>query len=132
MTSSSRWLLIGAFALMFLAGLAVGCFTSPFFLRHRAEHRIMADQMLNRLDRQLHLTPEQREKIKPITERTAAQLRIARREMGQHVRDILTTSHREIIPLLTPEQQAKLQRLEQRHRERMHRGSSPRPQPSPA
>ncbi len=122
MKSSVRWILIGAFALVFLAGLACGFITSPFVLAHRMQHGMMADHMLDRLQNQLRLTPEQREKIKPIAEKTASELQNVRRETGQRIRDILMASHREIVPLLTPEQRERLQRMEERHRRQMRRG----------
>lgn len=128
MKSSPRWILVAAVVLVFLAGLACGFFTSPFVLAHRIQHGLMAEHMLDRLQWQLKLTPEQREKIKPIAVRTSQQLQTVRRDAGQRVRDILIESHRAIVPLLTAEQRDQLQRIEQRHRRQMHRfgGQSPR------
>jgi len=138
MSSALKWKLIAGFVLVFLAGGATGVFVSAttahlFFGAHR--HGFAAQAMKNRLQWQLRLTDEQMTKIAPIIEKTGAKLEDIRSDTGRRVRDTIAESHREITPLLTPEQQQRLKEMEARHRRwlqhhRQGRGS-PASEPSP-
>ena len=66
----------------------------------------------------MNLTPEQVEKIKPITEETSAELKAVHAENGERVRAIFKASHERIKSILTPEQ---LTIFEQKNRERENR-----------
>jgi Spy/CpxP family protein refolding chaperone len=119
MNSALKWKLIAGFVLVFLAGGATGVFVSGaiahrFFGAHR--HGFAAQAMKNRLQWQLRLTDEQMTKVSPIIEKTGAQLEEIRGDTGRRVREIIAESHREIAAYLTPEQQQRLQQMEQRHR----------------
>src|SRR5947207_6587988 len=119
MNSALKWKLIAGFVLVFLAGGATGVFVSAttahyFFGAHR--HGFAAQAMKNRLQWQLKLTDEQMAKISPIIEKTGAKLEEIRGDTGRRVRDTIAESHREIAPLLTPEQQQRLKQMEERHR----------------
>lgn len=119
MNSALKWKLIVGFVLVFLAGGATGVFVSAatahhFFGAHR--HGFAAQAMKNRLQRQLRLTEEQMAKISPIIEKTGAQLEQIRGDTGRRVRETIAEAHREIAPLLTPEQQQRLKEMEARHR----------------
>ena len=138
MNSALKWKLIVGFVLVFLAGGATGVFVSAttahyFIGAHR--HGFAAQAMKNRLQWQLKLTDEQMAKISPIIEKTGTQLEQIRGDTGQRVRDIIAESHREIAPLLTPEQQQRLKQMEERHRRwfQHHRGGrfAPTPEASP-
>src|SRR5437870_12057790 len=125
MNSALKWKLIAGFVLVFLAGGATGVFVSAttahyFFGAHR--HGYAAQAMKNRLQWQLRLTDEQMAKISPIIEKTGAQFEEIRGETGRRVRETIAESHREIAPILTPEQKERLQQMEQRQRRWMHRG----------
>jgi len=72
--------------------------------------------MKNRLQWQLRLTDEQMAKISPIIDKTGTQLEQIRGDTGRHVRDTMVQAHREIAPILTPEQQQRLKQVEERHR----------------
>src|SRR5438067_2062548 len=119
MNSALKWKLIAGFVLVFLAGGATGVFVSAatahyFFGAHH--HGFAAQAMKNRLQWQLKLTDEQMAKISPIIEKTGAKLEEIRGDTGRRVRDTIAESHREIAPLLTPEQQQRLKQVEERHR----------------
>ena len=138
MNSALKWKLIVGFVLVFLAGGATGVFVSAttahyFIGAHR--HGFAAQAMKNRLQWQLKLTDEQMAKISPIIEKTGTQLEQIRGDTGRRVRDIIAESHREIAPLLTPEQQQRLKQMEERHRRwfQHHRGGrfAPTPEASP-
>ena len=126
MNSALKWKLIAGFVLVFLAGGATGVFVSAatahrfFFGPHR--HGLVAQAMRNRLQWQLRLTDEQMAKISPIIEKTGAQLEEIRGDTGRRVREAIAQAHRDIVPILTPEQKERLQQMEQRQRRWMHRG----------
>src|SRR5207237_5788485 len=74
----------------------------------------------------------QMEQISPIVDRAASQLEAKREQTMREVRNIFEETHRSITPFLTPEQQTKLDKLEQRHARRFHRhGFMPPPEPAP-
>jgi Spy/CpxP family protein refolding chaperone len=132
MNSSLRWKLIVAFVLVFLAGAATGFFGAahfaPPFLFHRISSGSMAEHMKGRLRSELKLTPEQVEKVSPIIDQASANLEAKREQTGREVRAIFEEMHAKISPLLTPDQQKRLEQMEQRHRQTMRRhGFQPPP-----
>jgi Spy/CpxP family protein refolding chaperone len=132
MNRGLKWKLIAGFALVFLAGGMTGAFITAsqarhFFFGHY--HDATSNRIRNRLRVQLHLTDEQLAKISPIIDKTAAQLDSIRIDTGHRVRETLNKAHREMAADLTPEQQAKLQKIEARHRRWLHRGPSPTESP---
>src|SRR5438105_9047692 len=139
MNSALKWKLIAGFVLVFVAGGATGVFVSAtaahhfFFGPHR--HGFAAQAMKNRLQWQLRLTDEQMAKVAPIIEKTGGQLEEIRGDTGRRVREAIAQAHREIAPILTPEQQQRLKDMEARHRRwfQHHRPGSvtPGPETSP-
>jgi Spy/CpxP family protein refolding chaperone len=136
MNKSLRWKLIVAFVLIFLAGVACGFFGAlhmhqAFFARMASDS--MAQHMKERMRAELKLTPDQMQKISPIIDRGASQLKTARDQTMQSVHEIFSEMHREMQPLLTPEQRSKLKDMEERHRRLLHRHGfvPPGPPPSP-
>jgi len=120
MNSALKWKLIAGFVLVFLAGGATGVFVSAAtahrFLFGPHRHGLVAQAMRNRLQWQLRLTDEQLTKISPIIEKTGAQLEEIRGDTGRRVRETIAEAHREIAPILTPEQQERLKQMEERRR----------------
>jgi Spy/CpxP family protein refolding chaperone len=124
MNRALRWKLIAGFLLVFVAGGITGAFVGGSYARHHflelhRPERIGA-QMKDRLRAELNLTPEQVAKISPIIDKTAAQLRVIRRETGQRVHQIVADSHQQMAASLTEEQRQKLQQSEERHRQWRH------------
>ena len=126
MNSALKWKLIAGFLLVFMAGGATGIFVTMVIGHHFmfAQHSpgFAAQAMKNRLRWQLRLTDEQMAKISPIIEKTGAQLEEIRGDTGKRVRETIAQAHREIAPILTPEQKERLQQMEQRQRRWMHHG----------
>ncbi|MEY2600749.1 MAG: hypothetical protein QOJ36_68 [Verrucomicrobiota bacterium] len=119
MNSSLKWKLIAGFVLVFLAGGATGVFMSAATAHHfigAHRHGFAAQAMKSRLQWQLRLTEEQMAKISPIIEKTGAKLEEIRGDTGRRVRETIAEAHREIAPLLTPEQQQRLKQMEEQHR----------------
>ena len=135
MNSSLRWKLILAFVLVFFAGIACGffgAFHGARWMFGHAHHGSVAEHMKRHLRSELNLTPQQMEQISPIVDGAASQLEAKREQTMREVRNIFEETHRSITPFLTPEQQTKLDQLEQRHRQRPHRrGFMPPAGPSP-
>ena len=139
MNSALKWKLIAGFLLVFIAGGATGVFVTMsighnfIFAQHPPGQAARA--MKNRLQWQLRLTDEQMTKISPIIEKTGTQLEEIRGDTGRRVRDTIAEAHREIAPILTPEQQQRLKEMETRHRRwfQHHRPErfTPAPETSP-
>jgi Spy/CpxP family protein refolding chaperone len=124
MNRALQWKLIAGFLLVFVAGGITGAFVGGSYARHHflelhRPERIGA-QMKDRLRAELNLTPEQVAKISPIIDKTAAQLRIIRRDTAQRVHQVMADTHREMAANLTDEQRQKLQQIEERHRRWRH------------
>jgi Spy/CpxP family protein refolding chaperone len=135
MNSSLKGKLALAFLLVFIAGAATGAFLGLHQLKH---HVILGpphsgdvpDRMREHLRRALDLTAEQESKISPIVDATSSKLETIRVETAERVRTVMEDSKKEIAPLLTPEQQKKLDALDSKHRKMMlHHGFLPPPPP---
>ena len=135
MNSSLKGKLALAFLLVFVAGVATGAFLG---LHHLTHHIVLGpphsgdvpDRMREHLRRALGLTAEQENKIAPIVDATSAKLETIRVETAERVRTVMEDSKKEIAPLLTPEQQKKLEKLDSEHRKMMlHHGFLPPPPP---
>jgi Spy/CpxP family protein refolding chaperone len=135
MNGGLKWKIAIAFLLVFVAGGVTGAFFGFHHLRH---HIILGpphsgevgDRMREHLRRSLDLTSEQETKIKPIVDATSAKLETIRVETAERVRAVMEESKKEVAPLLTPDQQKKLDKLESEHRKMMlHHGFDPPPPP---
>ena len=136
MNKSLRWKLILAFLLVFVAGAACGFFGAVHmhqtFFAHMAPES-MAQHMKQRLRVELRLTPDQMQQISPVVDRAAGQLKTTREETMRGVHEIFIQMHREMQPFLTPEQRGKLEDMEKRHRQLLHRhGFMPPGSPPPS
>jgi Spy/CpxP family protein refolding chaperone len=139
MNRALQWKLIGGFILVFIAGGITGAFFGGLHARHlffEFHHPgLIAVRMKERFRTELKLTPEQVAKISPIVDKTAAQLKQIRRDTGRRVHQIMTEAHREMAVNLTDEQRLKLQKIEERHRHRLHghglREPTPEASPTP-
>jgi Spy/CpxP family protein refolding chaperone len=90
------------------------------------------DRMREHLRRMLDLSAEQEKKVSPIVDATSSKLETIRLETAERVRTVMEESKKEIAPLLTPEQQKKLDKLESEHRKMMlHHGFLPPPKDKP-
>ena len=129
MNNALKWKLAFAFLLVFCAGATTGFF-GTFHLRHHflgpPHSGEVNERMREHLRRALDLTPEQSAKIAPVVDATTAKLEAIRIESAQRVRTVMEESKKEIAPLLTPDQQKKLDHLESEHRKMMlHHGFDP-------
>src|SRR2546423_10068434 len=137
MNNSLKGKLALAFLLVFVAGAATGAFLG---LHHLTHHIVLGpphsgdvpDKMREHFRRALGLTAEQENKIAPIIDATSAKLETIRVETAERVRTVMEESKRQVAPLLTPEQQKKLEKLDSEHRKMMlHHGFLPPPKDTP-
>jgi Spy/CpxP family protein refolding chaperone len=137
MNSALKWKLIAGFLLVFMAGGATGVFVTMAIAHHFIggphQHGLVAQAMKNRLRWQLRLTDDQMAKISPIIDKTGAKMEEIRGDTGKRVRETLLEAHREIAPILTPDQQERLKEMEARqHHWMQHHGQWRRNAPTPS
>ena len=79
---------------------------------------------LQRVTEHLNLTPEQKAKVQPIIDQATPQIENIRRDAMQKTKAVMDNALAQIRPLLTPEQQKKLEesRNDRRGGHRGHRG----------
>jgi hypothetical protein len=120
---SLKWRIALGVAVVFFAGIATGLFGCFWHVHHafmRHDPRHLAAQMRAHLKWELKLTPAQVQEISPIVDQTAKQLSDIRTDTGRRVSETLTQSHRDLAPHLTPEQRARLDKMEERRRHSFH------------
>ena len=118
-------------ALVFLAGVAAGVVGTRIAIRHWVNTAIQRPQnfqmLLERnLRWQLHLDARQRVEVHRILTDTRVQLRDLRQEYRPQVVAILTNTEAQISAILTPEQEARFEKMQQENRRFF-----PPPEPEP-
>jgi Spy/CpxP family protein refolding chaperone len=78
----------------------------------------MRRNMVDRLSRELALSPSQRTKLDSVMERQAAAFKKIREETQPRIKALVDSSHAQIDQLLTPEQRAKYAKIMEYHEER--------------
>lgn len=71
--------------------------------------------MLERLGEDLNLTADQKAKVQPIVDQARPQIRAIHEEAMQKTKAIMDNTMTQIRPLLTPEQQQKLDAMKTAH-----------------
>jgi Spy/CpxP family protein refolding chaperone len=84
---------------------------------------------LEQLTEGLNLTPDQQAKVQPIIDQAKPQIAEIHREAMQKTKSIITSTVSQIRPLLTPEQQKKLDENQHARRGRMNGRKGPGPGP---
>ncbi|MGH8093113.1 MAG: hypothetical protein ACREIF_06540 [Chthoniobacterales bacterium] len=135
--SKSRTLRVILYAvLIFLAGAVTGALIAPMLGRtfmRPPEPKQLSRQMLERLQSGLHLTDEQSAQIKPLIEKTGADMETIWRETARRVHERIAQTNAQISALLTPEQKTAFAKMEAEHRKqfRQHHHFAPPPGPPP-
>jgi len=116
-------------ALVFLAGVAAGVVGTRIAIRHWVSSAIQRPQnfqiLLERnLHWRLHLDASQRVQVHRILTDARVQLRDLRQEYRPQVVAVLTNTEAQISAVLTPEQQARFERM-QRDNRRLFQGPEP-------
>ena len=118
-------------ALVFLAGVAAGVVGTRIAIRHWVNTAIQRPQnfqmLLERnLRWQLHLDARQRVEVHRILTDARVQLRDLRQEYRPQAVAMLTNTEAQISAILTPEQQARFEKIQQENRRFF-----PPPEPEP-
>jgi Spy/CpxP family protein refolding chaperone len=119
------WKVILAFTGIFLAGILVGGLVTLRVVKNVAHRLPMSDQfgpqLMRRLVTQLELSPDQEEKMKPIVNQAAEELRQLRHTTQRTTESVIVRMQGEIAALLTPAQKTKLDDLVAQQRDRLKR-----------
>ena len=119
MNKSPAWRSVLYAILIFAAGLFSGLVITPMLFRmvvgppRPAE---MSRHMLSRLQSKLDLTSEQVAQIKPLVEQASSDLETMRIGTAKQVFDRIAETNSRIAAFLTPEQIAKLEKMEAERR----------------
>jgi hypothetical protein len=127
------WKIVLRYGLVFVLGVLVGAFGIILAVKQGVQKWRAGDQpaiILNRLSRQLDLTPTQRTKIEPVVRNAWFEVLQA----GLQQRQILQKATDEIRPLLDARQQERFDVILARLRENIQRlptSNAPPPAPNP-
>jgi Spy/CpxP family protein refolding chaperone len=113
---NARWRSIAVVAAIFVAGVVTGSVGLTGWSRHQSETRLqvghLQSALMEILNRELELTPEQAARVEPIVARACEDYRNLTLETVQRVSGMVQAANQRIARELTPEQAAKLERLE--------------------
>jgi Spy/CpxP family protein refolding chaperone len=73
--------------------------------------------MFDRLDDDLNLTADQKAKVQPIVDQAKPQIRAIHEEAMQKTKTVMDNTMAQIRPLLTPDQQQKLDAMQKAHQD---------------
>jgi protein CpxP len=97
--------------------------------RYDQRRRDRAEDRLRRMSKELNLTDDQKEKVKPILQDEAQQMKsvqadnsLTAQQRRKKMREIHKTFEPQVQAVLTPEQRDKLKNMKQEGRERRRRG----------
>ncbi len=83
--------------------------------RHRHGEHGKHHMMLERLSDDLNLTADQKAKVQPIVDQARPQIRAIHEDAMQKTKALMDSTMAQIRPLLTPEQQQKLDGMKKAH-----------------
>lgn len=114
-----QWKSILLLLLVFFAGLAVGVVGTRAMVRRAVQQAVIHPEkaqllMERNLTRRLQLDHEQQAQLHAILTATRAQLGAVRKEFQPRTMAVLRDADQKIAALLTPEQQARYEKLKER------------------
>ena len=119
----SSWKLALVFAVLFLTGGLSGSIITYSVLRRHAlpnptrNFHSWTENLMEKIQRNTHLTPEQSAKIRPRVEAAVKQMQSIQVQSMQQGSDAFDAALAEIEPELNPDQQKRLERFRERRRE---------------
>jgi len=127
-TSTTRLLLY--ILALFVAGGATGAMIAAKITKDRMFRTPsgleLASKMRDKLACRLQLTPEQLEKVDPIIRDAAAQMQALHRDWMKRIGQITKERNARMAPVLTPEQQIKLEEMENERQEFIRKKCRPK------
>jgi Spy/CpxP family protein refolding chaperone len=125
MKNKFRFWIIFSIILVFAAGVIGGIFCEKFLIPKRyegAERKPPHRPSLERLARELGLTPQQKEQIREAFKRNEERLKELNTDIHGRLQEIRTQLKSEIDNILTPEQRQKLDAMIKKHLPERKRG----------
>ena len=117
-----NWKVLAAFTGIFIAGAVTGGFVGVPLSHRFGPKPITADQFgpqqMKKMTEQLDLTPEQREKLKPIFKQAGDDLKTTRKEAFKATNDIFERMETAISLQLTDTQRVRFNAMQAEERER--------------
>lgn len=122
--------------ILMLAGVAIGASAMHMWVvkqRSKPQPRpaVNLKRVMRRVDKQLNLTPEQSEQVRPVIRRCLADLDQVRAEARPQIRQHLRLMNRDIQAVLEPEQQKQWKRIARRLMNLLQGRAMPRLQANP-
>ncbi|MBC7366957.1 MAG: hypothetical protein H7343_09135 [Undibacterium sp.] len=129
---NKTWKVVLAFTAVFMAGSIFGGLLAMRVGPRAAQKKggpppVAGQMMLRHFADRLELTPEQKEKIRPMVERADEEVRHLRQSSLKETGVVLRRLQQEISGELTEEQRKKLEKLQERQRELMREDRPERP-----
>jgi Spy/CpxP family protein refolding chaperone len=109
--------LTGAILLSLVAWLTVNAEDFDGGGRHGRGGWHQRGMMLDRLSDDLNLSADQKAKVQPIVDQARPQIRAIHQEAMQKTKAVMDNTMTQIRPLLTPEQQQKLDAMQKAHQD---------------
>lgn len=107
--------LTGAIVLSLVAWAAVNAEDQPGPEKHHGGRFHQPGMMFDRLGDNLNLTADQKAKVQPIVDQAKPQIQAIHEEAMQKTKAVMENTMAQIRPLLTPEQQQKLDAMKKAH-----------------
>lgn len=82
---------------------------------HHGQHGWKHGNPMEHLTKKLDLTPDQQTKVQPIVDQAKPQIQAIHQDAMQKTKAVMDSTMDQIRPLLTPEQQQKLDAMKQEH-----------------
>ena len=134
------WKIGACLLVIFLGGMAVGAITMLHVIRYevarRADPARWTEVLLDRIDRRVHLTADQRRTLKPLVRSGVDQTRVVRAHAAAEITDIVQHVRAQAAPTLSANQLERLDafvqaRVAARRRWLSEHGGTPLPTPTP-
>jgi hypothetical protein len=110
-----------ASVISFVLGIGAGLAGLRCVIRHRVAHGKVYERIVERLDRKLHLIPEQRARVEAILGNTHQQIKVLRAEVQPKFQALRDSTASDIRGTLTLEQRQAFDKLQARWEVRLAR-----------
>ncbi len=116
----TKWRSFAGIALVLLLGIVIGSVGTHFFTQHRfhrfPDHKTRTERLMKELSKELALSEQQAQAIRPIVNRTDERLREHFQKTRPEAEKIVQESFADVRKLLNEDQSRKLDKL----REKLH------------
>lgn len=110
-----NWKMLACVIGIFIAGALAGSLVTAGVIRHMIAKRLNPANwnalIMHKMERRLHLSPEQEAKVAPIVQQAVSDLRATRFEALARTATTISQLKSSLAPILTPDQQKEFDRL---------------------